>query len=128
MLEGKAHEVLVHGPRREHYHPVRRGGGELRLEVAHLHHDDILDLDDIALGLISELSSKYPERLAERYSLGTGTPLEILEAACGKRGFITRGGGFDFERGMRAVIDDFRKGRLGKITLDDPSDMAELGF
>lgn len=90
--------------------------------------DDILDLDDIALGLIAELSSKYPERLAERYSLGTGTPLEILEAACGKRGFITRGGGFDFERGMRAVIDDFRKGRLGKITLDDPSDMAELGF
>lgn len=90
--------------------------------------DDILDLDDIALGLLEELQAGYPERLAERYSISGGTPLEMLDTVCEKRAFKLRGNEYDYERGIRAVIDDFRKGKLGKITLDNLEDISGLEF
>ena len=88
--------------------------------------DDILDLDDIALELLGELYEKYPSRLQERYGITGGTKLEMLDAVCARRGFVLRGGDYDYERAERAVIDDFRKGRLGRITLDCVGDMPEL--
>lgn len=95
----------------------------LRLAYVGSINDDILDLDDIALELLGELYDKYPKRLEERYGITGGEKLEMLECVCRKRGFIMRGGEYDFERGIRAVIDDFRKGRLGRITLDTPKDV-----
>ena len=97
----------------------------LHLAFAGSINDDILDLDDIALALLEELASKYPERLKERYGITGGTPLEMLDCVCRRRGFL-RGGEYDYERGERAVIDDFRKGRLGRITLDTPDDVRAL--
>ena len=88
--------------------------------------DDILDLDDIALELLGELYAKYPKALEERYGITGGTKLEMLECVCARRGFVIRGGEYDFDRGIRAVIDDFRKGRLGKITLDTPEDVLSV--
>ena len=88
--------------------------------------DDILDLDDISLLLLGELYNKYPARLEERYGITGGTPLEMLDCVCRKRGFLLRGGEYDNERGVRAVIDDFRKGKLGKITLDDENDLKSV--
>lgn len=90
--------------------------------------DDILDLDDIVLLLLEELSKKYPERLKERYGANGGTPLEMLDAVCERRGFKLRGNDYDYERGVRAVLDDFRKGKLGKITLDNAEDFNGLEF
>ena len=99
--------------------------------------DDILDLDDIALLLLKEMQQKYPERLKERYGIECGTssdlncgitPVEMLDAVCEKRGFKLRGGDYDYERAIRAVIDDFRKGKLGKITLDVAADLEGLEF
>ena len=84
--------------------------------------DDILDLDDIALELLGELYEKYPKRLEERYGISGGEKLEMLDCVCKRRGLILRGGEYDYERGERAVIDDFRKGRLGRITLDTVED------
>lgn len=89
--------------------------------------DDILALDDIALELLRELSERYPETLTERYRLTEiGTPLEILEGVCRRMGFVMRGGDFDYDRGIKAVLDDFRKGKLGKITLERAADYREL--
>ncbi len=89
--------------------------------------DDILHTDDIALALLEELGRLYPENLKERYHLEEiGTPLELLEGACRRMGFLMRGGEYDYERGVKAVIDDFRKGRLGKITLEKANDYEEL--
>lgn len=88
--------------------------------------DDILDLDDIALELLGELYEKYPKRLEERYGITGGEKIQMLECVCKKRGFIMRGGEYDFERGIRAVIDDFRKGRLGRITLDTPEEVKAV--
>ena len=88
--------------------------------------DDILDLDDIALELLGELYAKYPARLEERYGIKGGTNLEMLEKVCERRGFVIRGGEYDFDRGIRAVIDDFRKGRLGAITLDSAEEVTSV--
>ena len=52
----------------------------------------------------------------------------MLEKVCEVRQFLVRGGEFDYERGERAVIDDFRKGKLGRITLDTPEDVKGLKF
>ncbi len=90
--------------------------------------DDILDLDDIALALLEELYEKYPANLGARYGISGGTPLEMLEQVAKKRGFMLRGGEYDYERAERAVIDDFRKGRLGAVTLDTAEDMKAFDF
>ncbi len=90
--------------------------------------DDILDMDDIALAILGELARKYPKRLEERYGIDGGTPLEMLETVCKRRGFVLRGGEYDYERAERAVIDDFRKGKLGRITLDTAEDVKGLAF
>ncbi len=90
--------------------------------------DDILDTDDIALALLEELYEKYPANLGARYGISGGTPLEMLEQVAKKRGFMLRGGEYDYERAERAVIDDFRKGRLGAVTLDTAEDMKAFDF
>jgi len=90
--------------------------------------DDILEIDEIALALLAELYEKYPERLKERYGDEGGSPADMLDCVCKKRGFLLRGGDYDYERGERAVIDDFRKGKLGRITLDTVGDLKKFTF
>jgi len=90
--------------------------------------DDILELDEIALALLKELYEKYPARLAERYGITGGSVLDMLDFVCKRRGFMLRGGEYDYERGERAVIDDFRKGKLGRITLDTAEDVKNCPF
>ncbi len=91
--------------------------------------DDILDMDDIALELLGELAEKYPQCLTERYGIEDySEKLGMYETVCKRRGFILRGGEFDYERGAKALIDDFRKGRIGKISLETPTDYQDLNF
>ena len=89
--------------------------------------DDILDIDDIALELLGELATLYPEYLTERYGITDfSEKLGMYEALCKRRGFILRGGEFDYERGAKALIDDFRKGRIGRICLENVEDYANF--
>lgn len=90
--------------------------------------DDVVPMDDLALALLEELWAKYPRNLTERYGIEGGTPLEMLEKLCARRGFVLRGGEYDYERGERALIDDFRKGRIGTVTLDEISDAQGLEY
>ena len=91
--------------------------------------DDILDLDDIALELLGELAEKYPSNLTERYGITDySEKLAMYEAVCKRRGFLFRGGEFDYERGAKAIMDDFRKGRTGRITLEHPADYPDCTF
>ena len=90
--------------------------------------DDILEYDEIALALLEELFATYPIGLSERYGITGGEPLEMLDQVCVRRGFILRGNEYDYERGERALVDDFRKGKLGKVCLDNPDDCAEIGL
>ena len=91
--------------------------------------DDILDFDDIALALLEDMAEKYPERLSERYGITDfSSPLVMLEGACVRRGFMLRGGEYDYDRACRAVVDDLRKGRLGRIALDSAEDVRSLRY
>lgn len=90
--------------------------------------DDILDKEEVALSLLEELWQTYPGRLTERYGIAGGTPLEMYEALCARRGFVLRGGEYDYTRGALALLDDFRKGRLGRVCLDSADDLRQAGL
>ena len=82
--------------------------------------DEILDTATLAMELIGVLSEKYPDLLMERYKLDEicETPLETMEAIATKRGFIFPGKRIDYERTARTVLDEFRSGKIGHITLE----------
>lgn len=83
--------------------------------------DDILDTEGLALELIGELKIIAPDKLMEKYSLTSldKEPLALYDDICKRRGFLLRGGESDYARCARAVIDDFRKQRIGKICLEE---------
>ncbi len=87
--------------------------------------DDILDAEELALALLEELAAGYPALLTARYGITDfSVPLAMYEQVCRTRGFLLRGGDFDYARGARAILDDFRKGRIGKVTLECAEDFC----
>lgn len=82
--------------------------------------DATIDFNDLAFELLAELKEKYPNLLKSKYSIENldVETLELFNAICVRRGFLRKGGDFDYERCATAIIDDFRKGRIGKIILD----------
>ena len=75
------------------------------------------------------MAEQYPQRLAERYGIEDfSAPLKMLEDVCVRRGFMLRGGEFDYDRACKAVVDDLRKGRLGRICLDGAEDVRSARF
>lgn len=88
--------------------------------------DEILDVETIALRLIEKLSEKNPESLTERYNIEIEeTPLETMEAIGKKRGCISRGNEYDYTRIANIVLNEFRAGTLGKISIESPSEICE---
>lgn len=80
--------------------------------------DEVLEIYGVSLELIKRLT-ELRTGLKERYGIEpSGDAEKDLELIGRKRGFIERGGEVDLERAAYAVIDDFRKGRMGKIILD----------
>ena len=83
--------------------------------------DDVLDVPALALELLAELQEKYPGAMEARYGvLPEGKPLDWLEEICKRRGYLFKRGEIDYDRGARAVLDDFRKGRTGRISWERP--------
>ena len=82
--------------------------------------DEILDVADLALELITVLQDVYPNLLKERYKLDEicEMPLETMEEIARKRGFLLPGKRIDYERCARTVLDEFRSGKIGNITLE----------
>ncbi|MBR5315474.1 MAG: ribosome biogenesis GTPase YlqF, partial [Firmicutes bacterium] len=82
--------------------------------------DEILDVASLALELIGVLQESYPELLMSRYKLDelVEMPLENMEAIAQKRGFILPGKRIDYERCGKTVLDEFRGGVIGNITLE----------
>ncbi len=92
--------------------------------------DQILDSVSLAGNLMLLLKERYPGRLAERFRIEPGdgdTGLTLLEMAGRKRGCLISGGEVDLERIAAVVLDEFRGGKLGLITLETPGDLAEAG-
>lgn len=84
--------------------------------------DDIMDAERLAADMLCELMAICPDALKERYKKiedGMATH-ELLEAVARSRGFILQGGVMDTERAARIVLDEFRAGKVAKITLESP--------
>lgn len=85
--------------------------------------DDILNKDDIALKLIEFLNQRYKEAIMKRYRLDRiYSPLQTLEEIAKKRGFILKGGEYDYDKSIVTLLDEFKKGELGRISLEDVYD------
>lgn len=84
--------------------------------------DEILDVPTLGMELIGVLAEEYPQLLTERYKLDeiADTPLENMDNMAMKRGCILPGKRIDYERIGRLVLDEFRGGKLGRITLERP--------
>ena len=82
--------------------------------------DEIMDLPTLGMELIGYLGEHYPQLLMERYKLEEigETPLETMEAMAMKRGCILPGKRIDYERIGRLVLDEFRAGKIGKLTIE----------
>lgn len=95
--------------------------------------DVILDVEYLACRLLEYLAEDYPELLTERYGIsledlpepmddmqGCVKGYELLERVGRKRGFLVSGGDINTERAANTVLDEFRGGKLGRLSLEKP--------
>ena len=85
--------------------------------------DDVLDKELLASRLLSILAADYPDRLQERFQLTDFAGLEgweLLEAVGRRRGMLVSGGAVNTERAAIMVMDEYRAGKFGKLTLELP--------
>ena len=85
--------------------------------------DEILDSELMTFRLLEVLLADYPDRLIERYGAELSPdaePWDILEQIGQRRGMRMRGGGIDTERTANMLLDEYRSGRLGRISLEKP--------
>lgn len=85
--------------------------------------DTVTDMQSLSCRLLEILSETHPQAILQRYKLDSIDGLqgwEIFELIGRKRGFLIKGGEIDYERTAVMLCDEFRGGRLGKITLELP--------
>ena len=81
--------------------------------------DDILNIEELALWLLEKLKKDYPGALEKRYGISEeGIPLETHEAIARARGCLKRGEELDYVKTSGLIFDDFRGGKIGRITLE----------
>ncbi len=88
--------------------------------------DEVLDKEDLACGLLSILYNNYTKLLVDRYKTDDITlheeieSWELLNIIGRKRGMLISGGEVDTERAATMILDEFRGGKIGRITLEKP--------
>ena len=80
--------------------------------------DEVLDRYELAREFIGEINRLYPGLAAARYATPNNNAETIIDTVARQRGFLLKGGEYDRQKAAIAVIDDFRKGKLGKLMLD----------
>lgn len=89
--------------------------------------DDILDIEEIAVGLLEEMQHMDPQKLAERYRLSEEDlmlePYDLLEVIGKKRGMLMSGGAVNTERAAIMLVDEFRASKIGRISLEKPEEI-----
>ena len=85
--------------------------------------DEVMDAETLACRLLELLAARYPNALEQRYQIPadlSGQGWELLEACGRKRGFLISGGEVDTERMAKVLLDEYRSGTFGNITLELP--------
>ena len=83
--------------------------------------DEIMDIETLGASLMLRMKELYPERINERYKVGAASDtdgFDLLGLAARNRGFLISGGEVDLGRMAAVLLDEFRGGKLGKITLE----------
>lgn len=112
----------------------------MRLAMIGSINDNILNIEELAIDTINYVYNNYPDNIIERYNLDKAAvaasydeksinpdnsiALYIMEQAAIKRGCIKKGNAIDYEKASNIILDDFRSGRLGRITLERNNDNA----
>ena len=91
--------------------------------------DEILNLEELVQNLLVTLRTLAPDALFSRYAkLTADTPAaELLEAVAKSRGFILKGGVYDTERAARIVLDEYRAGKIARVSLEQPPEEEAHG-
>ena len=93
----------------------------LRLALIGSIKDEILNTDELAIELLKLLIEKYPGVLAERYDIEeVGDTTELLMSIAKSRNCLSKGNELDYSKAAVLLIDDFRSGKLGKLSLELP--------
>ena len=89
--------------------------------------DEIIDKEELAVELIRFLRAAYPKNLRERYGVEIGEEEDyaVLQGIARARGCLLKGNELDTKKAAALFLDDFRSGKLGRITLEFPA-VSEL--
>lgn len=92
----------------------------LRLAATGAIAGDVFDADTVVPELIRVLARTAPDALHEKYGIedAAADPQILLAQAGKRRGCILPGGAIDYARAQTMILNDFRSGKLGRITLD----------
>lgn len=84
--------------------------------------DAVYDQAQLSILLLEDLMRVMPQATMQRFKIKDGSlrGLELLEEVCRGRGFLMRGGEYDIDRACAVVLDEFRGGKVGRITLESP--------
>lgn len=96
----------------------------LKLALIGSINDQILNKDELACRCIAILKARYPGMLTARFGLETEyrEPEELLRDIAKARSCLMKGGELDLARAAALLLDDFRAGKLGRVTLECPTD------
>lgn len=99
---------------------------EIGLKLAYIGsiNDDVLAKEELAWSLLAFLMKHYPQAVKNRYQAEGETPEQLLEQIAVSRSCLKKGGELDIARAANLFFDDFRGGKLGRITLEVPSDFS----
>lgn len=93
----------------------------MRLAFIGSMNDEVILVDELACDLIRCLQQLYPQALPKRYDIdGAGEPSQVLAQIAERRGCYGRGQELELERAAGLLMEDFRSGRLGRLTLERP--------
>ncbi len=93
----------------------------MRLAFIGSMNDEIIIMEELACDLLHGLREDYPEALAERYGIRPeGTDAEVLSQIAESRKCYQKGEQLDIKKAAGILVEDFRSGRLGRITLERP--------
>lgn len=88
--------------------------------------DEILNLEELSLELLDYLRKNYPGVLQQRYGISEeGTPLSMLEGIAENRKCLIRGQELDYAKAAGILMEEFRNGKIGRITLEYPQSTEE---
>ena len=88
--------------------------------------DEVMDLEELASGLMALLAQRYPGAVQARYKIEIpegAQGWELLEVAGRRRGFLISGGEVDLERMSRVLLEEYRSCKLGRFTLERPEEI-----